>query len=118
MSSRVTTMELCGKGSRLGEGRASHGAFTSGGRNEKVTDRRGTDPWGQGSLCHNKPLKNCYYSSKDFCYLVGSEVGSLFQQVWFSMVGPFVRICVLYQLNLNSMLQNPHWQAATTPVLV
>lgn len=82
------------------------------------TDRRGTDPWGQGSLCHNKPLKNCYYSSKDFCYLVGSEVGSLFQQVWFSMVGPFVRICVLYQLNLNSMLQNPHWQAATTPVLV
>lgn len=77
-------MELCGKGSRLGEGRASHGAFTSREREETVTICRqigGELTLGLGSLCHNKPLKNCYFSSKDFCYLVGSEVQSLFQQV-------------------------------------
>lgn len=45
------------------------------------TDRRGTAPRGLGTLCHSKPLKNCSYSSKDFCYLGGSEEGNLFQQV-------------------------------------
>lgn len=60
-------MELCGKGSRLGEGRASHGAFTSGRRKERVTGDRqeGNCPSGSG---HSVPQQT---SEKLFLFLKG-----------------------------------------------